>query len=97
MQQLSSRQRQARMRFIAMLKQMRVRHGFKSASSLSRAAGLTRTFVNNIELGLFFPSWSTLRKLSEAMGLTPVERSRLVRVAQLATLPTDVAAMLRPE
>ena len=58
--------------FGARLARVRERQGF-TQSSLARAVGLSQSAVSQIEAGSRNPSYTTIRELAEAMGVSPAE------------------------
>jgi transcriptional regulator with XRE-family HTH domain len=72
----------------------RIRHGFRSGRALSAAAGLSTTYISDIEAGKARPKSSTVLSLASALGLSPTERSELQRRAKLAGEPPSIEAAL---
>ena len=55
-----------------LLKVVRLRKGL-SVRTLARRAGMSYTFLSNVENGKADPSLSTLRRLAKALGVTVCE------------------------
>ncbi len=52
----------------------------KTAQDLSLKAGLARNYVSVLERGEYHPNWTTIRRIADALALTPSERDELYRL-----------------
>lgn len=68
----------------------RRRRGFHSAAQLCRLAGLSPTYVSDLECGKARPRSATVDRLADAMKLTDVERAEFHRRVKTAGEPATV-------
>jgi transcriptional regulator with XRE-family HTH domain len=62
---------------VAVLARLRAERGW-SQEQLAHEAGLTASAYNRIESGSAAPGWSTVRRLTEALGVTLADLGRKV-------------------
>lgn len=73
--------------FAVVLRAARLERGF-SQEQLAARASVDRTFVGKLESGRHQPSLAVVFKLADAIGLTPEELVRMVRLRP-ASLPAQ--------
>lgn len=77
----------------AWLRQKREERGI-SAIALSRAAGMGKVYVTQVETGKARPKSATVDKLADALGLSDAERQEFHRLARRAGEPSHVVEAL---
>ncbi|MGD8450690.1 MAG: helix-turn-helix domain-containing protein [Phycisphaerae bacterium] len=77
------------------LRDKRKAHGFRSAASLARAAGIATNHVATIERGEARPTWDTVTRLATALALDQRDRDEFFALADAVSKPPAVTDAMR--